>query len=85
MVLCMKTTLEIRDELFIEAKKLAVELHRPLRSLVEEGLRDQLQKAGKSLGSGKQKIKWVTGHGGLPPGLDIDNRKAMHEWIARSK
>jgi hypothetical protein len=36
----MKTTLELRDELLIEAKKKAAEERRPLRALVEEGLQE---------------------------------------------
>lgn len=35
----MKTTLDIQDELFARAKRLAKRTGRPLRSLVEEGLR----------------------------------------------
>lgn len=35
----MKTTLEIRDELLVRAKKLARRTGRPLRAVVEEGLR----------------------------------------------
>jgi len=35
----MKTTLDIRDELLIRAKKLAKKSGRPLRAVVEEGLR----------------------------------------------
>jgi len=38
----MKTTIEIPDELFVEAKKHAAELRVPLRQLVEEGLRARL-------------------------------------------
>ena len=38
----MKTTVEIPDELFVEAKKHAAELRVPLRQLVEEGLRARL-------------------------------------------
>jgi hypothetical protein len=35
----MKTTLEIKDELLMRAKKLAKRSGRPLRAVVEEGLR----------------------------------------------
>ena len=38
----MKTTLDIQDELFVRAKRLAKRTGRPLRSLVEEGLRHVL-------------------------------------------
>jgi hypothetical protein len=38
----MKTTLDIQDELFARAKRLAKRTGRPLRALVEEGLRHVL-------------------------------------------
>ena len=41
---CMKTTLDIHDELLIRAKRHARETHRPLRAVVEEGLRLVLSK-----------------------------------------
>ncbi len=44
MVLCMKTTIEISDPLLKEAKKLLHEENTTLRALVEEGLRDAIEK-----------------------------------------
>ena len=41
----MKTTLDIRDELLLRAKRHASETGRPLRALVEEGLRRVLDAA----------------------------------------
>ena len=38
----MKTTVELPDDLFIEAKKRAAELRQPLRALIERGLRMEL-------------------------------------------
>ena len=35
----MKTTIDIHDGLLIRAKQVAKETHRPLRAVVEEGLR----------------------------------------------
>ena len=40
----MKTTLDIHDELLTRAKRHAQETHRPLRAVVEEGLRLVLSK-----------------------------------------
>ena len=36
---CMKTTVDIHDELLARAKRLASETGRPLRAVVEDGLR----------------------------------------------
>ncbi len=43
----MKTTLDIKDELLIRAKKLAKSSGRPLRAVVEEGLRLALSESRK--------------------------------------
>jgi hypothetical protein len=48
----MKTTIEIDDELLVEAKKAAAEQRVPLRRLVENGLTDQLAAWRRSSGSG---------------------------------
>ncbi|HEY2774008.1 MAG TPA: hypothetical protein VGK20_08135 [Candidatus Binatia bacterium] len=83
----MKTTIDIPDELLVRAKKRAAELRRPLRSLVTEGLRDQL--AGKPGKSAKREqprsIRWVTVTGGLPPGLDLADREEMHDWLRKRR
>ena len=76
----MKTTLDLPDELFVAAKKRAAEERRPLRDLVASGLRAQLQ--GPSRGRrAAAAIAWVTVKGGLPEGVDVSNRDAMHDSL----
>ena len=72
----MKTTVDIADDLLIEAKKRAAELRRPLRSLVEEGLRLRLAAPGVRV---RTKIKWVVAEGGAPAA--VRDRGAMYEWM----
>ena len=85
MVSRMKTTIELPDELLVEAKKRAAELRRPLRRLIEDGLRAQLS-GGKSARPRKaRRVRWVTVAGGLPAGVDIADRGTMHEWIRRQR
>jgi hypothetical protein len=82
----MKTTFDIPDELLVRAKKRAAELRRPLRSLVTEGLRSQLGTPARTAGTTtarRRRIRWVTTAGGLPPGLDVADRRRMHEWLRR--
>jgi hypothetical protein len=76
----MKTTVEITEHLFVRVKKLAAERHVPLRRLIEEGLRRVLSEKA-SLDRKRGKIQWVTVPGGLPPGLALSDREAMHEWL----
>jgi len=77
----MKTTVELPDELLIAAKKRAAELRQPLRQLFEDGLRQQLESPRKAAKKVRRKFRWVTSKGGLPPGLNLADRSAMHDWI----
>jgi hypothetical protein len=79
----MKTTLDLPDELLIAAKKRAAEQRRPLRALVEQGLRAQLSRRPSNKKS--KRVRWVTVPGGLPDQLDLANRESMHEWLGRRK
>ena len=81
----MKTTIELPDELLIEAKKRAAELRCSLRTLVERGLRHELAAGRTGRARRKRGIRWVTVRGGLPPGLDLSDRAAMHDWLARNR
>ncbi|MFQ5739029.1 MAG: antitoxin [Acidobacteriota bacterium] len=80
----MKTTIEISDELLIDAKKRAAELRKPLRAIMEEALRRELERITQRR-SGEAKIEWVTVDGGLPPGLDVSDRESMAEWLKRER
>ena len=77
----MKTTLDLPDELLIEAKKRAAELRRPLRALVEDGLRMVLRKPERT--ARKKDVRLITVKGGLPRDLDLSNREAMYEWFEK--
>ena len=84
MFYCMKTTVELPDELLIRAKKRAAELRRPLRMLVADGLCTQLATRGRAAPAARAKrLRWVTVNGGLPPGVDVASRVKMHEWLRR--
>lgn len=77
----MKTTIDLPDDLLIEAKKRAAELRVPLRRLIEEGLRARLARPAARRGAARRRIRWVTVDGGLPPGLDPADRERMHDWL----
>jgi len=81
MVFHMKTTVELPDELLIEAKKRAAELRRPLRALIEEGLRAALASAAAEPPS-RRRIEWLTVDGGLPPGVDPADRETMMDALS---
>lgn len=79
----MKATVELPDDLVVAAKKRAAELRRPLRVLIERGLRAELGRgdAGREGRERKVTLTWVTVDGGLPEGIDVTDRAAMHEWL----
>ena len=78
----MKTTIELPDALFVAAKKRAADERRPLREIVEEALRAKLAERAPAKRR-RAPIRWVTAPGGLPPGLDVSDRAAMHGWLRR--
>ena len=80
----MKTTIELPDELFVAAKKRAADERRPLRDLVAAGLRAALQRPRRSRRKVAD-IKWVVVKGGLPKGMDVADRDAMHERLRSSR
>ena len=81
----MKTTVELADDLLVAAKQRAAELRRPLRSLLEAGLRAELAATRRRKRSRPRRIRWVTVQGGLPPGCDVADREQMHEWLRRER
>jgi hypothetical protein len=77
---CMKTTVEIQDELLIEAKKHAAERRTTVRALIESGLRHELGAPAKTK---RPSIRWVTVAGGLPKGMDVADRAKMIERLLK--
>jgi hypothetical protein len=78
----MKTTVDLPDELLIRAKKRSAETRTPLRVLIERGLRRELSSIARGdVRRTPRKIKWIVAPGGLPPGLDVSDRSALHDWI----
>lgn len=71
----MRTTLQLDDQLVVEAKKRAAETGRTLTKLVEDALRIELGRGGEPR-SRPYRIKAV-GDGGLLPGVDLDNSAAL--------
>jgi len=77
----MKTTIELPDELLIEAKKRAAEQRTTLRRLFARGLRRELDASGPGRRPEERKIRWVVVEGGLPPELGLADRERMHDWL----
>jgi hypothetical protein len=72
----MRTTIELNDELFRQAKKRAADDGVPLRKVVESALQRYLN------GSRTQKgyrLQWRTEKGRLLPGVRIEDRDSLYE------
>ncbi len=76
MVPRMKTTVDLPESLLMDAKKRALDEHKPLRALIEDGLRLRLA-AGPS--PTRRRIRWVVAEGGVPE--EVRDRTAMHDWL----
>jgi len=76
MLLCMRTTIRLEEQLLFETKAYAVRHGKTLTAVIEDALRQLLlrQKLSK-----KEPPTRLTTHngGGLQPGVDLDNSAAL--------
>ena len=77
MLRCMRTTLNIADELLIEAKQLAARTGRTLTSVVEDALRAAFSRASTPRKEAERFELPTSGEGGVLPGVDLDNSAAL--------
>ena len=80
MLVAMKTTLDINDQLLANAKALAAQQRTSLTRLIEEGLQLRLR-AQAAPPRGKQRLPVIKGRGGLLAGVDPLSNKAMLEAL----
>lgn len=83
MLLCMRTTLDIGDALFREAKNRAVAEGIPFREVVEKALRSYLGTPSKTRA---YRLKWSAEGGGLQTGVsreDFESRERLHNLLDR--
>lgn len=76
MFLCMRTTIELTDELFRRAKNRAADDGVALRDVVEAALRSYLSGRPKA---SRYELNWRTEGGRLQPGVDLDDRDALFD------
>ena len=79
----MKTTVDLPDELLIEAKKQAAEERITLREIITHALRRELEERKRPQRRKRRKIRFVTAPGSLPEDLDLSSREKMWEWIEK--
>lgn len=75
MLFCMRTTLNLDDELMRQARGRAAETGRTLTQIIEESLRGAL--AERSEDRPSYQLKWTTARGRLLPGVDLFDRDSL--------
>jgi Arc/MetJ family transcription regulator len=78
MLLCMRTTLDLNDELLQQAKQQAARERTTLRAIVERALRSHLSKRGSDRA---YRLKWRPEEGRLQPGVRLDDRDALFDLM----
>ena len=78
MLLCMRTTIELNDELLRAAKREAAKEQTTLRAVVERALRAHLARPTRSVG---YVLRWRTERGRLQPGVTLDDRDVLFDLM----
>jgi hypothetical protein len=79
MFICMRTTLNLDDELMRAVKQHAAEVGSTMTEIFEEALREHLRRA--SVPAQPFDFHWVTVKGRALPGVDIADRDALHRQM----
>ena len=78
MYLCMRTTIDIRDELLRQAKMRAADEGTTLRQLFESALQSYLSPGSKTR---EFRLRWRTEKGHMLPGVNLDDRDALFDLM----
>lgn len=77
----MKTTVDLPSDLVVEAKKAAVERRTTLKTLIESGLRKELEQSSHN----PKKLRIVTAPGGLPTDFNVLKRAQLVAAISKDR
>lgn len=78
---CVKTTLDLNDQLLASAKALAAQQRTSLTRLIEEGLQLRMRVKTAEPGRPRSRLPVFKGRGGLVAGVDPRSNKAMFEAL----
>ena len=77
MLICMRTTLNLDDGLMRAVKRRAAEDGSTMTQIIEEALRDHLNRDPER--GQPFELRWVTVKGRALPGVDITDRDALYD------
>ncbi len=75
---CMRTTIQLDEQLLAEAKRYALESGRTLTEFIEDALRQSLAQRRRTEERGRIRLTTFAGNG-LQPGVDIDDSAGLRE------
>ena len=78
MFICMRTTINLNDRLFRDAKRRAAQDGTTLGRLLEDALRVHLNRPAKQK---SYSFEWRTERGRLQPGVRLDDRDALFDLM----
>lgn len=82
MLLCMKTTIQLDDQLLLEAKKHATQTGRTLKAVIEDALREALARTETTRPQTRIPLQTFKGRG-VQPGVDLDDTSSLLDSIER--
>ena len=77
MLLCVRTTVDISDDLLIELKRVAAERRRPLRELIEDAIRASLAKQAEPQQQAKSSRVLTFRGRGVQRGVKLDSMREL--------
>ena len=75
----MKTTLDLNDDLLIDAKRRAAASGTTLKALVEEALRARLLQQPELMRRFKLELPVIEGR--RPPSVEVTDRRALYDFL----
>ncbi|MXY23904.1 MAG: hypothetical protein F4Y45_05210 [Acidobacteria bacterium] len=81
--ICMRTTLALDDHLFREAKARAARDGETLTRLVERAVRQYLRNQPEP--REPYRLELIISEGSPTPGVNLDDRDALYEWMERGE
>ena len=82
MLLCMKTTIQLDDQLLLEAKKHAAQTGRTLKAVIEDALREALARTEINRSQTRVPLQTFKGRG-VQPGIDLDDTSSLLDSMER--
>ena len=77
MLLCMRTTVDISNDLMIELKRVAADTRRSLKDLIEDAIRSSLaQRRTPRAGANGPRVLTFKGRG-VQPGVNLDSTRDL--------